>query len=221
MSPHRTDLQACRVRRGSARRALLSAVHEDPSAAASGRLLQLPRAAAEAEPRRGRARAAVPRAEPAVSSRLLLQRDAGRAPREPGAVVVSERRVPDAAPAGRAHRVPAEAGRAGAEEPGGGVAAGAAGAARGSVRAERGARRDSRLRAAAAPPEVLAGAARARAAADRGQARRPRSAAPGPGGALGRRRERAATAARFSKRCATGCSSGTTSPTCSRASNGS
>ena len=36
-------------------------------------------------------------AEPAVPSRLLLQRDAGRAPREPRAVVVSERRLPDAA----------------------------------------------------------------------------------------------------------------------------
>ena len=57
-------------------------------------------------------------AEPPVSSRLLLQRDAGRAARQPRAVVVSERRVSHAAAADRADRVPAAARRAGgAAEP--------------------------------------------------------------------------------------------------------
>ena len=56
----------------------------------------------EAESRPGGSRAAVPHAQPAVSSRLLLQRDAGRAARQPRALVVPERRLPDAEAAGRA-----------------------------------------------------------------------------------------------------------------------
>ena len=39
---------------------------------------------------------------------LLLQRDAGRAPRQPRALVVPERRLPHAEASGLAHRVPAE-----------------------------------------------------------------------------------------------------------------
>ena len=41
-------------------------------------------------------RAALPCAQPAVPSRLLLQRDAGRAARQPRAIVVPERRLPNA-----------------------------------------------------------------------------------------------------------------------------
>ena len=50
-------------------------------------------------------------AEPAVSSRLLLQRDAGRASREPRAIVVSERRVSHAQESDCARRVPARSRR--------------------------------------------------------------------------------------------------------------
>ena len=64
---------------------------------------------------------AIPRAQPAVSSGLLLQRDAGRAPRQPRAVVVSERRVSDAEAADRADRVSAGARRPGRDGPDQGV----------------------------------------------------------------------------------------------------
>ena len=68
-------------------------------------------AAAQAQSRAGGARAAVPDAQPPVSSRLLLQRDAGRAARQPRAVVVPERRVSHAQAADRARRVSAAARR--------------------------------------------------------------------------------------------------------------
>ncbi len=124
-------------------------MHEDPDARPAGRLLRVSRPAAQAESRCRRPRAAFPRAQPPVPSRLLLQRAACRAAREPRALVVSERRVPDAAPADRADRVPARARRAWAPARTRGSAErarqqGAAGAARGGVRAERGARRSAR-----------------------------------------------------------------------------
>ena len=125
--------------------------------------------AAQAESRRRRSRAAVSRAQPAVPSRLLLQRDAGRAAGEPRAVVVSERRVSHAAQSGGARRVPAASSKASAPKRSGGrVEAGAAGAPRGSVRAQRGARRDSRAASGRRARGGVEGAARARAAADRG-----------------------------------------------------
>ena len=84
-------------RRCAGRRALLSAVHEDPRRSA-GRATISPFSAL---PRKlnldaGRSRAAVPDAEPPVPSRLLLQRLAGRTARQPRAVLVPERRVPHA-----------------------------------------------------------------------------------------------------------------------------
>ena len=96
--------------------------------------------------RAGRPRAPVPRAEPQVSSRLLLQRVARRAAGQPRALVVSERRLSRAAESRRAHRASARDRRTAAREVGRGIGSGqgAAGAARRSVRAERGARRDSR-----------------------------------------------------------------------------
>ena len=127
--------------------------------------------------RRAGSRAPLPRPEPQVPSRLLLQRAAGRAARQPRALVVSERRVSRAAQPGVAHRASARDRRAAAGEVGRRRREGAAGAARGSVRAERGARRDSR----AARIGRRRGARCARGstprAADRAQARRARAAA--------------------------------------------
>ena len=129
------------------------AVHPDSDARPPRRLFRVSGRAAQAQSRRRRSRAAVSRAEPAVSSRLLLQRDAGRASREPRAVVVSERRVPHAAQADRARRVPARARRVFAKGTGLGdpeampaaaMPQGAGGAARRSVCAQRGARRGAR-----------------------------------------------------------------------------
>ena len=101
-------------------------------------------------------------AEPPVSSRLLLQRDAGRAARQPRAVVVSERCVSHAEAAGRARRVPARARRAARRgEPEEAPKQGAAGAARRSVRAERGARRDPRAARGGRAGRRVEGAARA------------------------------------------------------------
>ena len=110
-------------------------------------------------------------AQPAVSSRLLLQRGSGRAPCQPGAELVPERRVPGAQAARHPRRVPAAAGRPGGARAPGGVQAGAGGPARGSVRPERGARRSAR-----APRERRAGRRVARAARSRARSRSKPSA---------------------------------------------
>ena len=93
-APSMLECRNCGARR-SGRRALLPAVHADPVARPPRRLLRVPRSAAQAEPRRR----AISSSAFATLSRqfhpgLLLQRDAGRAPREPRALVVPERRVP-------------------------------------------------------------------------------------------------------------------------------
>src|SRR5207244_10545214 len=59
------------------------------------RLLRVPGRAAEAESRSRRPRAALPNAQPAVSSRLFLQRVTGRTCGQSRALVVFERRLPD------------------------------------------------------------------------------------------------------------------------------
>ena len=113
----------------------------------------------------GGSRAAFPDAQPPVPPRLLLQRDAGRAAREPRALVVSERRVSDAEAADRADRISARARRLSARpRRRNAVEAGAAGAARRSLCAERGARRGARAarRAARRPEEWKARLERAR-----------------------------------------------------------
>src|SRR5206468_5427374 len=90
------------------RRAFLSAMPQDSAARPPcPRLLRVSRPAAKAERRRGRSRAAVSRAEPAVPPGLFLQRDAGGTAREPRALVVPQRRVSDAQEPDRARRVPA------------------------------------------------------------------------------------------------------------------
>ena len=94
-------------RRRSCGRALLPAVQPHPGARPPWRLLHVLRTAAQADDRAGRPRAAIPRVEPEVSSRLLLQRVADRASGQPRALVVSERRVSRAAHAGDAHRASA------------------------------------------------------------------------------------------------------------------
>src|SRR5665213_3651945 len=99
--------------RCSSRRALLPPVHKDSSARPPRRLLSLPRIAAEAADRTGGDRAAVPRAEPAIPPRLFLQRQRARAPGEPRALVVSERRVSDIEAADRPRGVPVAARGAG------------------------------------------------------------------------------------------------------------
>ena len=133
-------------RRRAGRRALLPAVHEDPvDRPARGLLhasLGLPRKLnldpAELEQR-------FRDAQPPVSSRTTSttrRRPSGA--REPRALVLPERRLPDAEAADCARRVPARSSkdlrRRGPEQ----AQAGSAGAARRSVRAERGARRDPR-----------------------------------------------------------------------------
>src|SRR2546426_12597541 len=90
-------------------------------------LFQLPRPAPQAEPRHGRSRATVSRAQPAVSSRLLLQRTGGGAAREPGTVVVLERRVSRAEKSRVADRVSAAGRRGRAEKRGGRRQAGTTG----------------------------------------------------------------------------------------------
>ena len=218
-----SGLQELRRRRAD-RRALLPAVHQDPVAGPSRRLLQflgLPRKlnldAADLEQRF--------RAQPAVSSGLLLQ----RAPAERRAslerIVVSERRLSDAAAAGRARRVPA--------------------AARRARRA-----RIPRKRRKQVPPALLeevfalneeldeirelrdercAGRRmearpRARRATDRGEAQRARGSSwrscRADGMRWSTRSRRSRSDARCSRRCASACSSGTTSTTCSLASSG-
>ena len=101
--------------------------------------------AAEAESRSGAPRTEVPHAEPAVPSRLLLQRHARRAPRQPRALLVSERRVPDTEAASIAGRRTCSK-LEGALKPSDHdvVEEGSGIAARGSVRTERRARRSAR-----------------------------------------------------------------------------
>src|SRR5665213_2655388 len=177
------------MRRGrSARRALLPPMLQNPSARPPGRLLSFPRAAEKAAGRADGDRATVSRAEPAIPPRLLLQRERAGAPREPRAIVVPERRLPDAEAADRPRGVSAAARGAGGGRSAGGVEAGAAGAPPGSVRTQRGARRDSRSAVWRRTGGGTEGAARTRAEADRRETRRSRGAVERPLGPMGRPR---------------------------------
>src|SRR5437660_1362345 len=71
------------------------------------RLLLVPRSSPQADARHAGARKPLPRSEPQVSSRLLLQRVAAGAAREPRAIVVPERRISRAEESDRARGAPA------------------------------------------------------------------------------------------------------------------